>query len=331
MLTMAVDSVGAGSSLLAQRLQAQLKQDRQEHSELNKTLEVGLNSGSVSGDRAARGVERVEGVEQGAEARLERRGEQSIKANAADRSALDEQRASVTTTGVTAEGEIGSGVDNRRLEEQRVLQSEVQAEQTPNEAQQTVQLERRTVGREQQAQTAEVRRSEAQEQQQQVVSRRTAADAGKVAESQALREQQGFIDNIRAQRRQADSLDDQKLQARRVEGGVQEHAAELRVASRQQSAEIDQLAAVRQRNTQVADQQAQEQEQVVNSEVTRREQQSSAVSSDHDRKQDQDGSHAIVEQRRQESPDALTRRANATTFGREQATQTLENLTNSNG
>ncbi|MGJ3501973.1 hypothetical protein PsalN5692_00352 [Piscirickettsia salmonis] len=326
---MAVDSVGAGSSLLAQRLQAQLKQDRQEHSELNKTLEVGLNSGSVSGDRAARGVERVEGVEQSAEAHLERRGEQSIKANAADRSALDEQRASVTTTGVTAEGEIGSGVDNRRLEEQRVLQSEVQAEQTPNEAQQTVQLERRTVGYEQQAQTAEVRRSEAQEQQQQVVSRRKAADAGKEAESQALREQQGFIDNIRAQRRQANSLDDQKLQVRRVEAGVQEHAAELRVASRQQSAEIDQLATARQRNTQVADQQAQEQ--VVDAEVSRREQQSSAVSSDHDRKQGQDGSHAIVEQRRQESPDALTRRANATTFGRERATQTLENLTNSNG
>ncbi|ALB21490.1 hypothetical protein Psal006b_02916 [Piscirickettsia salmonis] len=331
MLTMAVDSVGAGSSLLAQRLQAQLKQDRQEHSELNKTLEVGLNSGSVSGDRAARGVERVEGVEQGSEARLERRGEQSIKVNAADRSALDEQRASVTTAGVTAEGEIGSGVDNRRLEEQRVLQSEVQAEQTPNEAQQTVQLERRTVGYEQQAQTAEVRRSEAQEQQRQVVSRRKAADAGKVAESQALREQQSFIDNIRAQRGQANSLDDQKLQARRVEAGVQEHAAELRVASRQQSAEIDQLATARQRNAQVADQQAQEQGQMVNSEVSRSEQQSSAVSSDHDRKQGQDGSHAIVEQRRQESPDALTRRANATTFGREQATQTLENLTNSNG
>ncbi|OAJ33638.1 hypothetical protein A0O36_02160 [Piscirickettsiaceae bacterium NZ-RLO1] len=329
---MAVDSVGAGSSLLAQRLQAQLKQDRQEHSELNRALEVGLNTGSVSGDRAARGVERVEGVEQGAKARLERRDEQSIKENAADRSALDEQRASVTTTGVTAEGEIGSGVDHRRLEEQRVLQSEVQAERTPNEVQQTVQLERRAVERAQQAQIAEVRRSETQDQQQQVVSRRKAADAGKVAESQALREQQGFIDNIRAQRREANSLGDETLQARRVEAGAQEHAAELRVASRQQSAEIDQLATVRQRNAQVADQQTQEQEQEVNAESSRREQQSSAVSSDHDRKQGQDGSsHAIVEQRRQESPDALTRRANATTFGREQATQTLENLTNSNG
>ncbi|WP_155081331.1 hypothetical protein [Piscirickettsia salmonis] len=94
---MAVDSVGAGSSLLAQRLQAQLKQDRQEHSELNKTLKVGLNSGSVSGDRAARGVERVEGVEQGAEARLERRGEQSIAKGLIPRSLLRKKTKRITT------------------------------------------------------------------------------------------------------------------------------------------------------------------------------------------------------------------------------------------
>ncbi|ODN43271.1 hypothetical protein [Piscirickettsia litoralis] len=347
---MAVGSVGAGSGLLAQRLQEQLKQDREQSSELNKAFEADLNVGSVAGDRAARRdelqtretvVRRVERTEEGSETRLERRNddvglqasnsrgregresEQLSKSNA-ERVVLDKQRESVTTSGVTAEGKIGSGVDKRRLEEQKVLQTEVQAQETPQETQQAVRVERRAVESQKQAQTSEARRGEAQERQAEAVSRREVVDEGNAARAEAVREQQNFINNIQAQRREAGSLQAQKLQARRSETGVQDNATEQRIESRQRAAETENLAIIRRRNAQTEARSAQEQS--ANNEIAGREQRAQTVNLDQRR-----DSNEVVEQRRQESPDAITRRANATTTGREQATQTLENLTNSNG